>query len=164
MFCPTCGKENSHERKFCPSCGTNLERVTKALSSGGNKLLAQADQAFEKLLAQYAGLFFKSAPEKAAERSVTNSWQIFGQFFLALLANFILIPVCFVALKLRFFTLFFSTPFRLLAERSEQRAKTAELLLPQQDYWLMNPAPSATDHTTVNLVAHPVTERKTTKE
>ena len=164
MFCPTCGKENSHERKFCPSCGTNLERVTKALSGGKHELLAQADQAFEKLLAQYAGLFFKSSPEKAMERSVSNSWQIFGQFFLALLANFILIPVCFVALKLRFFTLFFSTPFRLLSERSEQRAKTAELLLPEQDYWLMNPAPSATDHTTVNLVAHPVTERKSTKE
>ena len=159
MFCPTCGKENYSSAQIMPVCGTNLERVTKALFSGGNNLSRARGSAIEKLLAQYAGLFFKSAPEKAADRSVTNSWQIFGQFFLALLANFILIPVCFAALKLRFFTLFFSTPFRLLAERSEQRAKTAELSLPQQDYWLMNPAPSATDHTTVNLVAHSVSEQ-----
>ncbi len=152
MFCPTCGREDSPERKFCPACGTNLERVTRVLSSGKHELLAQADEAFEKLMAQYAGLFFKSAPELAKERSVVNSWLIFGQFLAALLVNFILFPIAFIAVKLRFIVLLIATPFRLLSERGERQAKTAELALPEQDQWRMNPAPSVIDHTTIHLV------------
>lgn len=151
MFCPTCGREDAQERKFCPSCGTNLDRVSRALTPGKNNVLEMADEAFDRLLAKYAGLFFKSAPEKAMDRSLINSWIVFGQSLLALLANFVLIPLCAVALKFRFFVLLISTPFRMLSERNRQQSRTAELQLPTQEPWLINPMPSATDHTTLNL-------------
>ena len=162
MFCPTCGREDAQERRFCPSCGTNLDRVTKALTPGKDNFLVQADAAFDRMLGRYAGMFFKDAPEKAQDRSVSNSWQIFGLSLLSLLANFILIPVCFVALKLRFFTLLFSTPFRLLSERNDQQAKESALRANNQEQWLINPVPGVTDHTTMNLAARPGSERRKT--
>ena len=67
MFCPTCGREDSQERKFCIACGTNLERVTKALSPGGDSALVRIDKAFDKVMGHYAGMFFGNAPQQAAE-------------------------------------------------------------------------------------------------
>ncbi len=160
MFCPTCGREDSQERKFCPSCGTNLDRVTKALTPKKDNFFVQADAAFDRVLGRYAGMFFKDAPEKAQDRSASNSWRIFGLSLLSLLANFILLPVCFVALKLRFFTLLFSTPFRLLSERSNQQAKEAALRGNNQEQWLINPVPDVTEHTTINLASRPGAERR----
>ena len=49
MFCPTCGREESQERKFCVACGTNLERVTKAISPGGDSALVRIDKSFDKV-------------------------------------------------------------------------------------------------------------------
>ncbi len=162
MFCPTCGREDAQERKFCSSCGTNLDRVTKALTPGKDNFLVQADEVFDRVLGRYAGMFFKDAPEKAQDRSVSNSWQVFGLSSLSLLANFILIPVCFLALKLRFFTLLFSTPFRLLSERSDQQAKASALRANNQDQWLMNPVPGVTEHTTINLASRSSSEHRKT--
>jgi hypothetical protein len=163
MFCPTCGREDSQERKFCPSCGTNLERVTKALSPGAEGVLVEADQAFDRLIARYAGLFFSGSPAKTLDRRLANSWAIWGQSFLSLLMNFILFWVMlFAALPLRLITLLLSTPFRLLTERNTQQVKAIVAqtetrrpetppMLPEQ--W-RDRIPSVGEPTTMNLASH----------
>lgn len=172
MFCPTCGREDSQERKFCPSCGTNLERVTKALSPGAEGALVEADQAFDRLIARYAGLFFSEATAKAIDRRVAHSWAIWGQSFLSLLMNFVLFWIMlFAALPLRLITLLLSTPFRLLTERNTQKGKApvaqTEIrrpetppMLPEQ--W-RDRIPSIGEPTTMNLASHSASDRSTSK-
>ena len=173
MFCPTCGREDSQERKFCPSCGTNLERVTKALLPGAEGWLVEADQAFDKLMARYAGLFFSGSLAKTLDRRLSNSWAIWGQSFLSLLVNFALFWIMlFAALPLRLITLLLSTPFRLLTERSAHRGKTPPVVqaerrrletpsaLPEQ--W-RDRIPSIGEPTTMNLAGHAASDRTTSK-
>jgi hypothetical protein len=151
MFCPTCGREESQERKFCTACGTNLERVTQALSPRAEGVLTRADKGFDKWMARYAGMFFSSAANKAVDWRTGNSWQILGQSFLALLANFLLFWVMlFAAIPIRFIVLVFSAPFRLLSERNDQSAhETAELAAPT---WSNDALiPSVTDHATIKM-------------
>lgn len=149
MFCPNCGREEAQERKFCIACGTNLERVTKALSPSGEPVLVRIDKAFDKVMAHYAGLFFGNAMNQALDRRTANSWKIWGESFLSLLANFILFwPMFFVALPLRLLVLLFSTPSRLLAERGN-RSETAELPVPN---WPADAiVPSVTDPATMKM-------------
>ncbi len=171
MFCPTCGREDSQGRKFCPACGVNLERVTKALSPGADSLLVKADQAFDRLVARYAGLFFGDAREKALDWRVSHSWRVWGQALLSLPANFILFWVMlFGILPLRLLTLLLSTPFRLLSERSNQQSvasvvkvedRRAQLQAPPPGQWLMESVPSAVEHTTMNLPDSAAAESKT---
>jgi hypothetical protein len=168
MFCPTCGREDSQGRRFCPNCGANLERVTRALSPGG--LLVRADQAFDRLIARYAGLFFNGARDKALDWRVGHSWTLLGQALLALPANFILFwIVLFGILPLRLVTLLLSSPFRLLSERSNQqdaapiakvKNRRAQLQAPPPGRWALDSAPSAVEHTTMNLPDSGATERE----
>ncbi len=184
MFCPTCGREDSQGRRFCPTCGANLERVTRALSPGGDSLLARADKAFDRLVARYAGLFFGGARDRALDWRVSHSWTLWAQAFLALPANFILFwIVLFGILPLRLFTLLLSSPFRLLSERSAQQDaaplqdhvdgyglllgaaakeenKRAQLQAPHPGQWSLSSGPSAVEHTTKNLQDTAATERK----
>ncbi len=170
MFCPTCGREASPERKFCPTCGTNLERVTKALSPVADGLLPRADQAFDRLVARYASLFFSDAGDKALDWRVSHSWRIWGQALLTSPANFILLWIMtFVILPLRLFTLLLYSPFRLLWERSNRQNaapvakvenRRAQLQAPPQGQWLMDSVSSAVEHTTMNLPDTAATERK----
>ncbi|MGE0129481.1 MAG: zinc ribbon domain-containing protein [Blastocatellales bacterium] len=170
MFCPTCGREDSQGRKFCPACGANLERVTKALSPGGDDLLVRSDQAFDRLIARYAGLFFGGAQDRAIDWRVSHSWMLWAQAFLALPANFILFWIMlFGILPLRLITLLFGSPFRLLSERSSQQGvapeakvenRRAQLQAPPPGQWLMDSAPSAVEHTTMNLLDSAATEHK----
>jgi hypothetical protein len=151
MFCPTCGREESHERKFCIACGTNLERVTKALSPSGDGLLTRMDKAYDRWMARYAGMFFSSAASKAADWRTSHSWQVLGQSFLALLANFLLFWVMlFAALPARFIILLFSAAFRLLSERNNKaNPTTADLPTPQ---WSADTVmPSVTEHATMKM-------------
>lgn len=150
MFCPTCGREESQERKFCVACGTNLERVTKAIAPGGDAALVRIDKAFDKVMAHYAGLFFGKAADQAADWRISNSWKIFGESFLSLLANFILFWILlFVAIPIRLLVLIFSTPFRLLAERNNRvNVDTAEL---EQRAWVGEVLPSVTEQATVKI-------------
>jgi hypothetical protein len=158
MFCPTCGREEAQERKFCIACGTNLERVTKALSPSGERTLVRIDRAFDKIMAHYAGLFFGNALNQAAERRTANSWKIWGESFLSLLGNFILFwPMLFVALPLRLLVLLFSTPSRLLAERSN-RNETAELSVPRWSAETI--VPSVTDPATMKMIDQPDVRRR----
>lgn len=151
MFCPTCGREEAQERKFCTACGTNLERVTKALSPSADGILTRADKTFDRWMARYAGMFFSSAGNKAEERRISHSWQILGQSFLALLANFLLFWIMlFAALPLRFIVLLFSAAFRLLSERNNKTdPTTADLATPR---WSADTVmPSVTEHATVKM-------------
>lgn len=149
MFCPTCGREELQERKFCTACGTNLERVTKALSPSAEGLLTRTDKAYDRWMARYAGMFFSSAAGKAEDWRTSHSWQILGQSFLALLANFLLFWIMlFAAIPVRFLVLVFSAAFRLLAERNN-RADTAELPAPQWSAETVRP--SVTEHATMKM-------------
>jgi hypothetical protein len=174
MFCPACGREDSQVRRFCPTCGANLERVTRALSPGGESLLAKADQAFDRLVARYAGLFFGGARDKAFDWRVSHSWTLWAQALLALPANFILFWIMlFGILPLRLFTLLLGSPFRLLSERSDQQGaaqvpaqvtkvenRRAQLQAPPPGQWALDSGPSAVEHTTMNLPDSADTERK----
>ena len=163
MFCPTCGREESQERKFCTACGTNLERVTQALSPSAEGILTRADKGFDKWMARYAGMFFSSAANKPADWRTGNSWKILGESFLALLANFLLFWVMlFAAIPIRFIVLFFSAPFRLLFERNDKSGhETAELATPQ---WSANAViPSVTEHATMKMNDPTVVRRQKVK-
>jgi hypothetical protein len=174
MFCPTCGREDSQGRRFCPTCGANLERVTRALSPGGDSLLARADKAFDRLVARYAGLFFGGARDRALDWRVSNSWTLWAQALLALPANFILFWIMlFGILPLRLITLLLGSPFRLLSERSAQldaaqsqvpvakvENKPAQLQAPPPGQWALDSGPSAVEHTTMNLPDPAPPERK----
>ncbi|MCI0524035.1 MAG: hypothetical protein L0Y75_02130 [Acidobacteria bacterium] len=174
MFCPACGREDSQGRRFCPTCGANLERVTRALLPGGGSLLVRADQAFDRLIARYAGLFFGGARDKALDWRVGHSWTLLAQAILALPANFILFWfMLFGILSLRLFTLLLGSPFRLLSERSDRQAaaqvsppvakvenKRAQLHDQPPGQWLLDSGPSAVEHTTMNLPDSAATERK----
>ena len=184
MFCPACGKEDSQGRRFCPTCGANLERVKRALSPGGDSLLAKADKAFDRLVARYAGLFFGGARDRALDWRVSHSWTLWAQAFLALPANFILFWIMlFGILPIRLFTLLLGSPFRLLSERSDRQDaaplqahvdgyglllraaakeenKRAQLQVPLPGQWSLSSGPSAVEHTTKNLLDTAATERK----
>jgi hypothetical protein len=173
MFCPTCGREDLQGRRFCPACGANLERVTRALSHGEDNLLVRADQAFDRLIARYAGLFFGGARDKALDWRVSHSWKLWAQAFLALPINIILLYLLFAIIPLRLFTLLLGSPFRLLTERSNRQAppqpptpavkvenRRAQLQAPPPGQWALDSAPSAVEHTTMNLPDPAVKESK----
>lgn len=66
MFCPTCGAQQSTERKFCTTCGTNLGVVSAALSGSTTALSALHDDSLSQAQAQYrrevASAIYKGAP------------------------------------------------------------------------------------------------------
>lgn len=56
MYCPTCGANQSNDKKFCPACGTNLAAVTAALSgqlpvTTPAQTLSQAQAAYRQQIA-----------------------------------------------------------------------------------------------------------------
>lgn len=160
MFCPSCGREDSHEHKFCPSCGTNLKVILKALSDDAESGFTKVDKSLDSFIARYSEHVFKDAPLKALTQTVGRSWKLLGQGILTSLFDLALFTIMTVLLPLRFFILLVRTPFRLLSERHRNR-KSAEALLdgearsylsePQPQHWLQNPVASVTDHTTVSL-------------
>jgi len=173
MYCPTCGREDSQGRRFCPTCGANLERVTRALSPGGDSFLVRADQALDRLIARYAGLFFGGARDKALDWRLRNSWTLWAQAFLALPVNIMLLYALIFIIPIRLLTLLFGSPFRLLSERSNQQIpaqvptpvakvedRRAQLQAPPPGQWALDSAPSAVEHTTMNLPDPAATERK----
>src|SRR5689334_3846508 len=161
MFCPTCGKDNSHELKFCASCGTNLEVVSQALSGREDDFFTKMDSGIDQLIARYSEHVFRNAPLAASERKVGKSWQLLGQAVLTSIVDLILFTLMWNLLPLRFCLLVISTPFRLLSERNEdparasQRAvdayKPPELEQPAPQLWLTDLVPSVTENTTKNL-------------
>ena len=160
MYCPNCGRDNSHERKFCASCGTNLEAVSKALSVSEEGLFTKLDTSLDQFIARYAEHLFKDAPMRALDRQISKSWQVLGQGVLTSLFDLALFTIMTILLPIKFLILVIYTPIKLLSERGKsQKSTTAELrdqraphlLDPVPRKWLSNSAASVTEHTTVNL-------------
>jgi hypothetical protein len=158
MFCPSCGRDDSHKRKFCPSCGTNLEAISHALADEEGGACAKVDKTLDKFIARYSEHVFKDAPAKALKQTVGRSWKILGQGALTALFDLVLFSIMVMLLPIRFIILLLRTPVRLLSERSRNR-KSVELEDkdvvylpgPEPQPWLRNPIASVTDHTTVSL-------------
>ena len=164
MFCPTCGRDNSVERKFCVSCGTNLEAVSQALSGSDDDFFTRIDSGLDHFLARYAEHVFKNAPLNAAEQQVGKSWQVLGQAVLTSIIDVLLFSLMWNIIPLRFLLLLISSPIRLLSEQGKNKARALaggkrapDLAEPVPQQWLSDSVGSVTEHTTVLL---PDSERR----
>lgn len=167
MFCPTCGRDNSLERKFCASCGTNLAAVSQALAGSEDDFFTKIDSGLDQFLARYSEHVFKNAPVHAAEKRIGRSWQILGQSFLTSIMDLLLFTLMWNVIPLRFLLLLISTPFRLITQRTRhpKRAITGDVRVPdlpeaEPHHWLAGSVGSVTEHTTAIL---PDSERPKTR-
>ena len=151
MFCPGCGRDDSHQRKFCPSCGTNLEAVSQTLAESGDGAFAKSSKYLDRFIARYSEHLFKNAPAKALDKQIGASWQVLGQGALTALFNLVLFPIMTVLLPFRFLTLLIYTPVKVLSERIRNRKDAPPDLQSKDVLYLPDPVASVTDHTTVNL-------------
>ena len=160
MYCPNCGRDDSHKNKFCPSCGTNLEAILQALSDDAAGAFSRIDKSLDEFVGRYAEHVFKDAPAKALDRRIVNSWELLGKGALTSLFDLALFTIMTVLLPIRFLILLIYTPVRLLTERNgDRKSAAAELEVqdssylpgPQPRAWLPNAIPSVTEHTTVSL-------------
>lgn len=161
MFCPTCGKDNSLELRFCASCGTNLEAVSQALTGTEEGFFTKIDTGMDQFIARYSDHVFNNSQPSHPEHSVVKSWKLLGQGVITSLLDLLLFILMWNFLPLRFLILLISTPFRLLAERSNDR--DADRSTAEEDYKspelnetvlrhrLSEAIPSVTENTTVNL-------------
>ncbi len=161
MFCPKCGRDDSHRHKFCPTCGTNIEVVTLALSTSEDSIFTRINKLFDRSIARYADHFFVNAPAKAREGRVGNSWRLMGKGLLTFFLDAALLPVMFFFLPVRLLMLMLYTPLGLLQERSEQKRSRATAVdgvsesfneeLPASESWQIGSVASVTEVTTVHL-------------
>ncbi len=160
MFCPTCGRDNSHRLKFCACCGTNLEVISRALSVSGEGLFIKVDRSLDQFIARYAEHVFKDAPMRALDRKISKSWQVLGQGVLTSLFDLALFSIMAVVLPIKFFILLFNTPIKLLSERSKYQKgdaaglegkKAPDLIDPLPWQWLPDAGASVIEHTTLHL-------------
>ena len=173
MFCPKCGRDNLNEQRFCASCGTNLEAVSQVLSGTGTDFFTRIDTGLDQFIAKYAEHVFTDAPSKATDRSVSNSWKLLGRGVLTSFIDLFLSLVIWNVFTVRFNILLFSTPFRLLSERSSRLKKLkagidtdAPLRLPEplQNKWISGAVPSVSDHTTEILQEYRPPAQKSSSE
>jgi hypothetical protein len=167
MFCPTCGRNNSIERKFCASCGTNLEAVSQALSGSNDDFFTRIDGGLDHFLARYAEHVFKNAPANAVEQRISKSWQILGESVLTSIVDLLLFTLMWNIIPLRFLLLLISTPIRLVTNRDRSRKQAIaaghnvpELADAGPHQWLAGSVESVTEHTTAML---PDTDRPKTR-
>ncbi len=161
MFCPKCGRDDSHRYKFCPTCGTNLDVVTIALSTGEDSLFTRVNKHLDRSVARYADHFFESATTTAREGRVGSSWRLAGKGLLTFLIDLVLLPVMFFFLPLRLLMLLLYTPLGLLQERSERKrsgvpavggaSESSKRGLPEAGGWRVGSVGSVTENTTVHL-------------
>ena len=161
MFCPKCGRDDSHGYKFSPTCGTNLEVVTIALSTGEDSVFTRVNKHLDRSVARYADHLFESATTTAREGRVGSSWRLAGKGMLTFLIDLALLPVMFFFLPVRLLMLMLYTPLGLLQERSERKRSGVPSLdgasessrrgLPEAGGWRGGPVGSVTENTTVHL-------------
>ncbi len=161
MFCPKCGRDDSHGYKFCPACGTNLEVVTIALSTGEDSVFTRVNKHLDRSVARYADHLFESATTTAREGRVGSSWRLAGKGLLTFLIDLALLPVMFFFLPLRLLMLLLYTPLGLLQERSERKrsgvptvggaSESSKRGLPEAGGWRVGSVGSVTENTTVHL-------------
>ena len=161
MFCPTCGRDNSLERKYCVSCGTNLEAVSQALSGSEDNFFTRIDSGLDHFLARYAEHVFKNAPAHAAEQRVAKSWQVLGQSVLTSIINLLLFVLMWNVIPLRFLLLLISTPIRFILQRGQPSKRSIaagsgvpELPEAEPQQWISRSMGSVTEHTTAILPEH----------
>ena len=161
MFCPNCGRDDSHRYKFCPACGTNLDVVNIALSTGEDSVFTRVNKHLDRSVARYADHFFESATTTAREGQVGSSWRLAGKGVLTFLLDLALLPVMFFFLPLRLLILVLYTPLGLLQERSERKRRSEPTVdgasessnrgLPEAGRWRVGSVGSVTENTTVHL-------------
>ena len=123
MFCPTCGRDDSHRYKFCPGCGTNLEVVITALSTGEETVFTRVNKQLDRSVARYADQYFETAPPAGREGKVGSSWRLAGKGVLTFLIDLALLPLMLFFLPIRLVLLLFYTPVGLLQERSDRKQR-----------------------------------------
>jgi hypothetical protein len=161
MFCPNCGRNDSHRLKFCPACGTNLDVVNIALSTGEDSIFARVNKHLDRTVARYADHFFESTSTTAREGRVGSSWRLLGKGVLTFLIDLALLPVMFFFLPIRLLMLLLYTPLGLLQERGERKQRSVPAVdgasessrreLPEAGGWRGGPVGSVTENTTVHL-------------
>jgi hypothetical protein len=158
MFCPTCGRDNSLDRKYCASCGTNLTAVAQALSGSEDDFFTKMDAGLDHFLAKYAEHVFKNAPANAAEQRLGKSWQVLGQSVLTSIVDLLLFTLMWNVIPLRFLLLVISTPVRLITQRGRPQkgvtagdARMPTLSEAEPHQWLPGSIESVTEHTTAIL-------------
>lgn len=158
MFCPKCGRDDSHRYKFCPTCGTNLDVVTIALTTGEDSIFTRVNKYLDRSVARYADHYFESAATTAGEGQVSSSWRLAGKGLLTFLIDLALLPVMFFFLPLRLLMLLLYTPLGLLEERSEQKRGSVPAVdgaskLSKRDLpdWQGRAVGSVTENTTTHL-------------
>lgn len=160
MFCPTCGRDNSLQRKFCASCGTNMAAVSQALSGSEDDFFTKIDSGLDHFMGKYAEHVFRNAPANAAEQRVAKSWQVLGQSVLTSIVDLLLFTLMWNIIPLRFLLLVISTPVRLVLQRGRSRKTIPGATnvpdvhgLPDAEpqQWLVGSVESVTEHTTAIL-------------
>ena len=161
MFCPKCGRDDSHGYKFCPACGTNLDVVTIALSTGEDSIFTRVNKHLDRSVARYADHFFESASTTAREGQVGSSWRLMGKGVLTFLLDLALLPLMFFFLPIRLLMLLLYTPPGLLQERTERKrsgvptvdgaSESSKRGLPEAGGWRGGSVGSVTENTTVHL-------------
>ena len=161
MFCPNCGRDDSHRYKFCPTCGTNLDVVTIALTTGEDSIFSRVNKHLDRSVARYADHFFESATQTAREGRVGTSWRLVGKGVLTFFVDLALLPVMFFFLPIRLLMLVLYTPLGLLQERSERKRSSVPTVdaasepsnrrLPEAGGWRVGSVGSVTENTTVHL-------------
>jgi hypothetical protein len=161
MFCPKCGRDDSHRYKFCPTCGTNLDVVTIALTTGEDSVFTRVNKHLDRSVARYADHFFESATTAHREGQVGSSWRLIGKGMLTFFLDLALLPLMFFFLPIRLLMLLLYTPLGLLQERSEQKqgsmptvngaSESSKRGLPEAGGWRVGSVGSVTENTTVHL-------------
>ena len=161
MFCPKCGRDDSHGYKFCPACGTNLDVVTIALTTGEDSVFTRVNKYLDRSVARYADHFFESATTADREGQVGISWRLMGKGMLTFFLDLALLPVMFFFLPIRLLMLLLYTPLGLLQERSERKRSSVPTVggasasskreLPEAGGWRGGSVGSVTENTTVHL-------------
>ena len=127
MFCPKCGRDDSHRHTFCPACGTNLEVVTLALAASEDSIFTRFNRHLDRTTARYAEHVFEEAPTRARAGRVKSSWRLMVQGVLTFLADAALLPLMFFFLPLRLLMLVLYTPLGLLEERGNRKRSRRQL-------------------------------------
>ena len=161
MFCPKCGRDDSHRYKFCPACGTNLDVITLALKTGEDSIFTRVNKHLNRSVARYADHFFESATTTAREGQVGSSWRLVGKGMLTFFIDLALLPVMFFFLPVRLLMLLLYTPLGLLQERSERKRRSVPAVdgasessrrgLPEAGSWRVGSVGSVTETTTAHL-------------
>ena len=155
MYCPSCGNQQSEEKKFCTACGTNLALVSNALS--------YANSSPNPVLLSEAIVKYNQQFSTAITNASTGIGLIIAAIFLYLTMRFSYIPWISMGLIIGGFSslgkgvaqFYFASQERKASQL--QSAQTTTIPLPATPTLEINstttplPPQSITDHTTRHL-------------